>query len=714
MPEDQNQNAKAYLYLSGGGEMGELTRKFNWSLSPLGSPETWSQSLLTTVNIILNSRFPMFLYWGQDLIQFYNDAYRPSLGNSGKHPGALGQAAHECWEEIWATIKPIIDNVLINGEPSWSEDHLLPIYRNGRLEDVYWTFSYSPVKDDNGENTGVFVTCTETTGMVIALKSLRAKNEQLQHTEEEMAASNEELAAINEELATINEEMAASNEELRVTQQELQTQTDEKQLALETVNAIEQNLRNMVRQAPVGMCILEGDPLYVTEVNDAFLELIGKTREQLKLKPYWVVNSEAAAHYEPITDRVLATGITYHAKEHEIMLVRKGVEEIIHVSFVYEPMRDLNGKPYAIMIVAIDITNQVNARNKIELAEQNLRMAIDAAEMGSFSIYVADQSLTVSAYLKHIFGFKPEDTVSYTALLGQIHPEYQDTVAEMIDNTVKKGAAFKMDYPVTGYHDKKTRWVTTIGALQQDGEGKSVFAGVIHDISEQRQDEQRKHDFIGMVSHELKTPLTSLNAYMQILLAKAIKEEDKFAALSLQKANNQANKMTAMINGFLNVSRLESGKLHINPQLFDMAELINDSKEETAAIITSHHLIYAPIDTLFVNADKDKIGQVITNLINNAIKYSKTGSTIYVNCLPINGCIQISVKDEGMGIATQDLEKIFDRYFRVEGKHMASIAGFGIGLYLCAEIIKRHAGKIWVESEVDKGSTFYFSIPQSL
>jgi signal transduction histidine kinase len=155
-------------YLLGGGEMGELTRSFDWSKTAIGRPENWSQSLLTTVSILLNSRFPMFLFWGPDLVQFYNDAYRPSLGNEGKHPTALGQRGEDCWPEIWPVIKPLIDQVMAGGESTWSEDQLIPIYRNNKLEDVYWTFSYSQVNDGTGKPAGVLVICNETTDKVLA------------------------------------------------------------------------------------------------------------------------------------------------------------------------------------------------------------------------------------------------------------------------------------------------------------------------------------------------------------------------------------------------------------------------------------------------------------------------------------------------------------------------------------------------------------------
>ncbi len=175
-----NQLTSYHQYLAGGGEMGGLTRAFDWSATSIGTPDTWPQSLLTTVSIILNSRFPMFLWWGPELIQFYNDAYRPSMGNTGKHPNALGQRGEDCWPEIWPVIKPLIDSVLEIGKPTWSEDQLIPIYRNGALEDVYWTFSYSRVIDESGEAGGVLVVCTETTAKVKDFNELQHAKKELE------------------------------------------------------------------------------------------------------------------------------------------------------------------------------------------------------------------------------------------------------------------------------------------------------------------------------------------------------------------------------------------------------------------------------------------------------------------------------------------------------------------------------------------------------
>ncbi len=129
----------------GNSEMAVLMRSFDWSQTSLGAVETWSQSLKTTLNILLTSQHPMFLFWGEDLIQFYNDAYRPSLG-ADKHPQALGNRGKEFWNEIWHdVVEPQIDAVMKRGESTWNEDQLVPMIRNGYLEEVYWTYGYSPV-----------------------------------------------------------------------------------------------------------------------------------------------------------------------------------------------------------------------------------------------------------------------------------------------------------------------------------------------------------------------------------------------------------------------------------------------------------------------------------------------------------------------------------------------------------------------------------------
>ncbi|HET7188875.1 MAG TPA: PAS domain-containing protein [Gemmatimonadaceae bacterium] len=153
---------------AGPGEMRALARAFDWASTPLGPSERWSHALRTTVGIILASRNPMFLWWGPQLVQIYNDAYRPSLGLGARHPGALGARGREFWTDIWPEIGPQIHQVMTTGEPTWHEDQFLPIERNGRLEDVWWTYGYSPVFEDDGTIGGTLVVCQEVTSRMQA------------------------------------------------------------------------------------------------------------------------------------------------------------------------------------------------------------------------------------------------------------------------------------------------------------------------------------------------------------------------------------------------------------------------------------------------------------------------------------------------------------------------------------------------------------------
>ena len=157
-------------WLSGSGEMVQLIRNKDWSATPLGPMESWPQSLKTVLGILLHSRYPMFVFWGPHLVKIYNDAYRPITGH--KHPWALGRSAQEVWPEIWNDIRPLVDRALA-GDSTWSDDLMLFMERNGFPEEVYFTFSYSPVADESGGIGGMFCACTETTAQVLGERRLR-------------------------------------------------------------------------------------------------------------------------------------------------------------------------------------------------------------------------------------------------------------------------------------------------------------------------------------------------------------------------------------------------------------------------------------------------------------------------------------------------------------------------------------------------------------
>ena len=370
---------KEHYFLEGGGEMGQFIRSKDWSKTPVGTPDTWPQSLRTTLSIILNSKFPMFLWWGEQLTCFYNDAYRPSLGREGKHPKILGQKAEEAWPEIWPIIFPLIKQVL-NGEGGvWSENQLIPIYRNGKLEDVYWTFSYSPVIDESEKIAGVMVVCTETTESIASFKKLEESNNRY--------------------------------------------------------------LNNII-QAPTAMCVFRGKKHVVEIANDMMLEIWGKSKEEIINKPIFEGLPEAKGQgLESLLDKVYETGEKFVANEHPVNLPRNGKIETTYINFVYEALKEADGTISGIVAIAIEVTEQIISRSKIEESEHKIRALVENAPF-AIAVYTGEEMIIELANetIINIWG-KGNDVIGKSFM--DVLPELTNQlVFEQIKNVYKTGEPF--------------------------------------------------------------------------------------------------------------------------------------------------------------------------------------------------------------------------------------------------------------------------------
>jgi PAS domain S-box-containing protein len=301
-------------FLLGAGEMGKLILEYDWASTSVGAIGQWPQSLKTTLGILVHSKFPMFLFWGGELICFYNDAYRPSLGNDGKHPSALGKPGAQVWPEIWPVIKPLIDQVLAGGEATWSEDQLIPIFRNGQMEDVYWTFSYSPVIDESGKPGGVFVTCSETTRTVQMVEAFQVS---------------------------------------------------------------ERRFQNLVREATVGIIVLSGDELKVEIANEAYGRLIDRTPDALLSKNIFDVVPEAEETFRPIIDKVRKTGEPIYLYDYPYQYYIDGETRGGFVNLIYQPYRETDGTISGVMILCQDVSSQVRDKHKILESEHLLKKVIE-------------------------------------------------------------------------------------------------------------------------------------------------------------------------------------------------------------------------------------------------------------------------------------------------------------------------------------------------
>ena len=307
----------------GNGELAALCRSYDWAATPLGPVAHWPQSLRTTVSILLSSRHPMFLWWGPDLVQIYNDAYRPSLGD--RHPRALGLKGREFWTDIWESIGPQIEQVMSGGEATWHEDQYLPIERNGRMEDVWWTYGYSAVRDDEGRIAGTLVVCQETTQRIYSERRAR------------------EIDAM---LASQRETM----------------------------------LRAVFEHAPSFMCVMRGPQLVYELANDAYYSLIGY-REVLG-KPIRDALPELTDQgIVEILDEVYQTGRPFVGRELAVQLFRTAdaQPEERFVDFIFYPLVNHAGEREGIIVHGSDVTSQVKSRRDADrLLEESERARADA------------------------------------------------------------------------------------------------------------------------------------------------------------------------------------------------------------------------------------------------------------------------------------------------------------------------------------------------
>jgi len=831
MSTDTSSQFNNFSFLAGGGDMGALIRAFDWAATPLGDPQAWSSALRQSVNMLLNTSFPILICWGNEYIQIYNDAFRPINGKT-KHPQALGGSAKDTYAEIWDTIGPMFEGVMA-GNPVGFPDFLVKMDRNGYLEDCYFDFSYSPIYDDEGTSCGIRVICMETTAKMRAQKELDVVNQQ-------MASTNEELFASNEELTSSNEELAATNEELLQTQ-ELLSQT------VQSLTESEQRFRNLVRDADVGIVLLMGREMRVGIVNETYGRLLKRTAAELEGKLLFeMVPAEVEAYFRPLIEEVRTTGKPVYLYDTPYLVYKDGEPVSGYLNVIYQPYVENNGIISGVMALCQDVTAQVEAAERLRLVNQELsakesrlQMAIAATNLGTWEYNIRNSDLYWSPECRQIYGIGPGKLPTMALFAEHIHPGDRESVEQEIARCIAAGSEghYNISYRILRFDNDEVRWIKVNGRVYESADGVAErFIGTVLDITELKQaeeqsaklaaiitssddaiisktlesvitswnssaermfgysaedmigetvnklipadrqdeeteilerlrkgervehfetkrltrdgrlidvsltispiknregqiigaskiarditerklDESRKNDFIGMVSHELKTPLTSLNAILQVTSAKLKNNPDAFLTGAMERANSQVKKMTSMINGFLNVSRLESGKIVLDRREFDLYELLQEIVAETNLTSSTHSIQVDQCSAIQVNADVDKIASVLTNLVSNAMKYSPKGRPIRVHCEKKEDVVIVSVRDEGMGIPAEDLPHIFDRYFRSENQQTRHISGFGIGLYLSAEIIHRHHGKIWAESESGKGSIFYFSLPLKL
>jgi signal transduction histidine kinase len=233
----------------------------------------------------------------------------------------------------------------------------------------------------------------------------------------------------------------------------------------------------------------------------------------------------------------------------------------------------------------------------------------------------------------------------------------------------------------------------------------------MYDITHQKNLEQQKEEFISIASHELKTPVTSIKTYVEIMHQQFLQQKDERSAALIQKLDAQVDRLTDLIKDLLDTSKISEGQLPLHLEEFDLNGLISERVEELQRLTQKHTIRFSTGTVLPVTADRERLGQVLTNLVSNAIKYSPEGGEIVITSEGIKNGVKVSVKDHGIGIPQDMLRKVFDRFFRIGNPQIFTYPGMGLGLYITAGIIQRHGGTIFADSTPGEGSLFTFTLP---
>jgi len=346
------------------------------------------------------------------------------------------------------------------------------------------------------------------------------------------------------------------------------------------------------------------------------------------------------------------------------------------------------------------------------LSEERLQMGIKVLNAGTWALDLSTNSLIITKRCREILPICNEDHVKVSDLCEFIPATYGKKVVEAFLLALKTGSSFDMELPICPINNSAFRWLRITGAVANvDQNAAPKLYGIVEDISERKNNEYLKQDFLAMVSHDLKSPLSVIKLYMQLCGQLTGNTGDDRIAGILKKVELQVHKMNRLIECYLDSSVMVAGKTKLFPLMFDIRALLKEVIDDLHVLHPGQIIFLKPSPYVGVYADREKIGQVIQNLLSNAIKYSSSIDVITVCLKKTAGYLQVAITDHGIGINSADQEKIFDRFYRVDGKKGTTVKGYGLGLYLSREIIKQHNGNIWLESEINKGSRFYFTLP---
>jgi signal transduction histidine kinase len=343
--------------------------------------------------------------------------------------------------------------------------------------------------------------------------------------------------------------------------------------------------------------------------------------------------------------------------------------------------------------------------------QSELESALQIAGISILNIDLIRRKIRFSVQHPSVCNLPVAQDIAISSVLAQITEEHQQGLLKIFRNAAinRKELDYEFEIKTTGTMPK---WLRITGNYQFTCDGNTgYFLCLLTDVSIKKRNEIRRNELLAMLNHDLRTPLTTIKLYMQMFSKLALKCEHFNTADLLGIASRQVDAMTKMMEDFLETTVLESGKIKINRSTFEVNSLISAVLNAEYVQSVRHQFQLNCPEKIWLDADKDKITQVLNNYLSNAVKYSPEGTVISVSTKRTPDQIVISVKDNGIGISADDQKKLFSKFFRSESSPVQKMKGYGIGLYLVNDIIEQHGGKVWANSNPGAGSTFYFSLP---